>query len=41
VLLARLFGDRSLFAWIAPLFAAALIPLSLFMIWRVIPQLAP
>ncbi|MBK9746880.1 MAG: DUF2142 domain-containing protein [Chloroflexi bacterium] len=39
--LARLIGDRSALAWLTPLIAALFIPLSLFMIWRVIPQLAP
>ncbi|MBN8635864.1 MAG: hypothetical protein J0M07_11120, partial [Anaerolineae bacterium] len=40
-LLARLIGDRPALAWLTPLIAALFIPLSLFMIWRVIPQLAP
>lgn len=39
--LARLIGDRPTLAWLTPLIAAVFIPLSLFMIWRVIPQLAP
>ena len=39
--LARLIGDRPALAWLTPLIAALFIPLSLFMIWRVIPQLAP
>ena len=39
--LARLIGDRSALPWLTPLIAALFIPLSLFMIWRVIPQLAP
>ncbi len=40
-LLARLIGDRPALAGLTPLIAALFIPLSLFMIWRVIPQLAP
>jgi 4-amino-4-deoxy-L-arabinose transferase-like glycosyltransferase len=40
-LLARLIGDRPSLMWLTPLIAALFIPLSLFMIWRVIPQLAP
>ncbi len=40
-LLARLSGDRPALAWLTPVIAALFIPLSLFMIWRVIPQLAP
>ncbi|MBN8639723.1 MAG: DUF2142 domain-containing protein [Anaerolineae bacterium] len=39
-LLARLIGDRPTLVWLTPLIAALFIPLSLFMIWRVIPQLA-
>ncbi|MBK8031791.1 MAG: DUF2142 domain-containing protein [Chloroflexi bacterium] len=39
--LARLIGDRPALAWLTPLITALFIPLSLFMIWRVIPQLAP
>jgi len=41
VLLVRIMGERALLAWVTPLIAAVLIPLSVFMIWRVIPQLAP
>jgi len=41
VLLVRIMGERALLAWVTPLIAAVFIPLSVFMIWRVIPQLAP
>lgn len=41
VMAARLIGERPALAWLTPLIAAAFVPLSAFMIWRVIPQLAP
>lgn len=37
----RAIGERPPLAWLAPLISALFIPLNLFLLWRVIPQLAP
>lgn len=40
-LAARFVGEHPALAWLTPVIAGLFIPVSAFMIWRVIPQLAP